>query len=170
MKTDGTFLLPDVKQDTYDLDVAGLPNGYYLKSATLGTVDVTDGLNIGGENPTSPLVLQLSPLGARVGGVVLTAGGKQACSATVVLVPDGSRRSNQRFYQEADVDRTGHYVLRGIAPGDYKLFAFDDVSDVGYLDPGSLRIYENRGQSAHFGVGDRQTVLLRIILTGTRNP
>lgn len=170
VKADGTFLIADVKQDTYDISVAGLPEGYYLKSAGLGTLDVTDGLRVSGEAITMPLVVQASPSGAEVGGVVTTAAGKRACSSTVVLVPDGSRRPRRFMYQEADVDKAGNYVISGITPGDYKLFPFDHSEDVGYLDPATLSIYENRGQQVHLDAGDRRTVPLKVIVTGTNNP
>ena len=170
VKADGTFFIPDVKEDSYDVSASDLPDGYYLKSASLGTLDVTDGLRVSGEAITTPLVLQASASGAQVEGVVMTSAGKPACSSTVVLVPDGSRRSRRFLYQEADVDRAGHYVISGITPGDYKLFPFDHSEDVGYMDPATLSIYENRGQPAHFDAGDRRTVPLKVIVTGTNGP
>jgi len=170
-KTDGTFLLLDVKQDTYDVEIHGLPEGYYLKSAQLGSVAGTDaGLRIGGDPPASPLVLVVSPAAAQVEGVVQAPNGKSVCTATVVMIPDAPRRSIHHYYRSADVDRLGHYVLKGITPGAYKLFAFDHAEEVGYYDPGSLQPYENRGQPAHFDEGDRRTVLLKLIPTGKNNP
>jgi len=170
VKADGTFIIPDVKQDSYDLGLSGLPDGYYLKSAALGTLDATDGLRVGVEAITVPLVIHVSPSGAKVDGVVMTGTGKPACSATVVLVPDGSRRSRRRLYQEADVDRSGHFEMLGIVPGDYKLFAFDHAENVGYMDAGSLSVYANQGQAVHFDEGDRRTVPLKVILTGSGSP
>jgi hypothetical protein len=170
VKADGTFFITDLKQDMYDISVSGLPDGYYLKSASLGTLDVTDGLRVSGEGITMPLVLQASSSGAQVEGVVMTAADKRACSSTVVLVPDGSRRFRRFLYQEAGVDRAGHYVISGITPGDYKLFPFDHPEDVGYLDPAALSIYENKGQPVHLEAGDRRTVMLKVIVTGTNNP
>jgi len=170
VKADGTFFIPDVKEGSYDVSASDLPDGYYVKSASLGTLDVTDGLRVSGEAITMPLVLQASPSGAQVEGIVMTAVGKQACSSTVVLVPDGSRRSRRFLYQETDVDRAGHYVISGITPGDYKLFPFDHSEDVGYMDPATLSIYENGGQPVHFDAGDRRNVPLKVIVTGTNNP
>jgi hypothetical protein len=43
-------------------------------------------------------------------------------------------------------DQFGHYLLRGIAPGDYKLFCWDEVEDGAWEDPDFLRAYEDRGQ------------------------
>jgi Carboxypeptidase regulatory-like domain len=171
VSADGSFLLLDVKQDTYDIDLAGLPESYYLKSARLGTVEaVEDGLKIGGESPTLPLVLEVSMAGGQVDGVVRTGDGKSACTSTVVLIPDGNRRSIQRYYQSTEVDRSGHFVLRGIAPGAYRLFAFDNAGEIGYRDPGSLQPYENQGHPVQIGESDRRTVVLKLIATANENP
>lgn len=170
-KADGTFLLLDVMQDNYDIEINGLPESYYLKSAHMGSIDVKDdGLKVGAEPPTAPLIVELSPAGAGVEGVVQTPNAKPACNATVVLIPDAPRRSIHRYYQSTNVDRLGHYVLQGITPGAYKLFAFDHAEEVGYYDPASLQPYENLAQPAHFEEGDRRTVLLKLISNNKHNP
>jgi hypothetical protein len=170
-RADGSFLLLDVKQDTYDIEVAGLPEGYYLKSARFGNVDaIEDGLRIVGESPSLPLVLEASPAAGEVDGIVQMANGKSACNGTVVLVPDANRRSVERYYQEAEVDHVGHFVLRGIAPGAYKLFAFDDAEEVGYRNPESLQPYENQGQPTEIGEGEHRTISLKLIPTGNKKP
>jgi hypothetical protein len=170
IKADGTFFLPDVMQGTFDLRVSGLPDGYYLQSARLGNLDVTDGLKIGGGAITEPLVVGLSPAGAQVEGIVANSAGKPACTAAVVLVPSGNRRSNQFLYENSEVDRNGHYAFKGVTPGDYKLFAFDHEGVVPYFDAVALSGYENQGQPVHFDAGDRRTVPLKVIVTGTNSP
>jgi Carboxypeptidase regulatory-like domain len=171
VKADGTFLLLNVMQDTYDIQINGLPEDYYMKSAHWGSVEaLDDGLRIGGEPPTAPLILEVSPAAAQAEGVVQAPNGKPACNATVVLIPDTPRRSIHRYYQSTDVDRSGHYTLKGIPPGSYKLFGFDHADEVGYLDPASLQPYENSGQPVHFDEGDRRTVQLKLIPTTKNNP
>lgn len=170
IKTDGTFSLPDVMQGTFDLRISGLPDGYYLQSAKLGNLDVTEGLKIGGGAITEPLAVVLSPSGAQVEGMVVNSAGKPACTAAVVLIPSGDRRSNQFLYQNSEVDRNGHYAFKGVTPGDYKLFAFDHEGVVPYFDAVALSVYETQGQSVHFDAGDRRTVMLKVIVTGTNSP
>ncbi len=64
----------------------------------------------------------------------------------VVLVPDPSRRDQSHLYRKVATDQFGHYLLRGIAPGDYKLFCWDEVEDGAREDPDFLRAYEDRGE------------------------
>jgi hypothetical protein len=112
----------------------------------------------------------VSPAGAQVEGVVMNSGGKLACTAAVVLIPSGDRRSNRFLYENAAVDQNGHYAFKGVTPGDYKLFAFDQAGVVPYFDATALSGYENQGQAVHFDAGDRKTVMLKVIVTGTKNP
>jgi hypothetical protein len=170
VNADGSFLLFDMKQDTYDIDVHGLPEGYYLKSARFGNIDAIEEVRNGGEPPTLPLVLEASSAGGQIDGIVQMANGKSACKATVVLIPDAYHHSVHRYYQETEVDRFGHFALRGITPGAYKLFAFDDADEVGYRDPGSLQPYENQGRPAQIGEGEHRTIELKLIPTGKKSP
>ncbi len=171
VKADGSFFLLDVQQAIYDIDIGGLPEGYYLKSARLGTVDATEiGLRIGEELPTMPLILEVSSAVGQVDGAVELTNGKSACTATVVLIPNGNRRSIQRYFQTTEVDRFGRFVLHGIAPGAYKLFAFDDGNEVAYRDPGSLQLYEKQGQAVQIDEGDRRTVVLKLTATRSKYP
>jgi hypothetical protein len=67
VKADGTFFIPDVREGSYDLFALDLPEGYYLKSASLGTLDVTDELRVSGDAITMPLMVQASPSGGAGG-------------------------------------------------------------------------------------------------------
>jgi len=168
---DGAFTLVDVKQDIYEISLAGLPSDYYLKSARLGTIDaMEDGLRIGTDPPASPLVLEVSSAGGQIDGTVHMGNGKAACTAMVVLIPEENYRSIERLYQTTEVDRLGHFILRGIAPGAYRVFAFDDLGEVEYRDSGSIALYEHQGQSATINEGDHRTISLNLIATGNKNP
>lgn len=41
-------------------------------------------------------------------------------------------------------DKNRHFHTDGLAPGHYRLFAWEDLNDVPYLDPTSLARYENQ--------------------------
>jgi hypothetical protein len=94
VKADGTFFIPDVGPDVYDVEVAGLPSSYYLKSATLGDFEVINSkLRVGNAAESAPLILKIGKPAAEVTGSVQTADGKHACSARVVLIPDSRERA-----------------------------------------------------------------------------
>src|SRR5439155_436723 len=52
----------------------------------------------------------------------------------------------------------GTYRLRGIAPGDYKVFSWDEVEDGAWEDPDFLRTFEDRGQKVSVEEGDTKTL------------
>jgi hypothetical protein len=96
---------------------------------------------------TGPENLQiiLGANGGSISGTTETAD-RKAVSARVFLVPDPSRRRNSMFYREAQSDASGTYQFKGLAPGDYKVFAFEvapppgAIENVEFVTP-----YEQRG-------------------------
>jgi hypothetical protein len=66
-------------------------------------------------------------------------------AASVVLVPNDPRRSRIDLYKIATADESGRFRLTAVAPGDYKIFAWEFVDGGAWLDPAFLRQYEDRG-------------------------
>ena len=50
------------------------------------------------------------------------------------------------LFKSAASDQNGHYEFAAIAPGDYKLFAWDDVEPEAWNDPDFLKDYEKQGE------------------------
>jgi hypothetical protein len=167
VSADGSFVLRDVPEGAYDVNVTGLAANFYLKSVRLGGVDETEsGLRVSGEGSIFPLLLEVSPAGAQVEGAVETNDGKTACQATVVLVPEPDRRDIRRFYYSTDTNRSGRFVIRGVAPGNYRLFAWDREDEAAYFDSEFLRPYEKLHEPVNFEEGEHRTALLKLILIG----
>jgi hypothetical protein len=74
----------------------------------------------------------------------------------VVLVPhsDGSTRRLD-LYKTAKTDRSGKFEIRGIAPGEYSVFAWQEVDPGAWLDPKCLNAYRNYGASFRIGEGQK---------------
>ena len=60
-------------------------------------------------------------------------------------------------------DQSGRFTLKGIAPGDYKLFAWEQIEAGAYQDPDFLKPFENRGESINIREGSRETRQLKAI-------
>ena len=67
------------------------------------------------------------------------------------------------LFKTAPIDATGHFSLAGIAPGEYKLFAWEHAEDGAYQDPEFLKPYENQGQAVTIREGSRETAQLKVI-------
>jgi hypothetical protein len=62
-----------------------------------------------------------------------------------VLVPRESRRQNLLLYRTAQSDNSGNFTMNGIAPGDYKLFAWESVQNTAWMNTEFVAAFENRG-------------------------
>ena len=53
--------------------------------------------------------------------------------------------------------------MRGIAPGDYKLFAWEALENFGYFDPDTLRRAEVQGKAIQVAESSKLVVEAKII-------
>jgi len=86
-----------------------------------------------------------------------------ATGCIVALIPEPRYRSQTALFKSSTTDQFGHFTLRGIPPGEYKLFAWDDIEPGAYQNPDFLRPYEQKGKSVHVDEGGRVTIELRLI-------
>ena len=147
VKADGTFTISNVVTAThYELNVNGLREDYYVKSARLGNADILDAGVEFTSSVTGQLDVFMSSNGGEVEGVVLNADDQPTNTATVELVPDEPHRARSRLYRQASTDQYGRFLIKGVAPGGYKLFAWEDIIDGQYEDPEFMKSYESLGQ------------------------
>jgi hypothetical protein len=88
---------------------------------------------------TGQLDVLMSSNGGEVEGVVLNADDQPAKAAAVELVPDEPNRARSRLYRQASTDQYGRSLIKGVAPGGDKLFAWEDIMDGQYEES---RIHE----------------------------
>ena len=146
---DLSFRLDNVGSDLYNVTVTGLPDGFFVKSAHSGDSDVLlSGLNVRGAAP-EPVEIVLSPHGGQVTGAVKNAATQQlAAQATVALVPREKERAGQAaYYRDATVGQDGQFHFKSVPPGEYKLFAWEDVESGAWLDPDFIKPLDDKGKS-----------------------
>jgi hypothetical protein len=159
---DGTFTMRNLEPEVYRPTV-NAPVGLYMKSARCGTADVTESgvdLTSGGG---CELVITMSANGGQIEGQVQDDKSQPAQGAMVTLVPVGARRDD--LFNVAGTDTSGHFKIVGIAPGSYRLYAWDgaDVNAVRY-DPDYVKPFEGSGQSVQVSEGGRENVSLKLIV------
>ncbi len=144
--TDGSFTVTGVSSGTYRVAVTNLPKNAYVKSALLGGTEVLNaGVRIDGE-PGGALEIQIGQNPGTFDAAVIDDNQEAASGATVVLVPDPSRRQRQDAYRSATTNESGRVHFEGVIPGDYKVFAWDEVEFSAWQDPDFIRMYEDRGK------------------------
>lgn len=154
----GRFEWKNVKPGTYYVQFFGDDRDSYLKSVTLGEGEVDTGFSISG-----PVTLDLvvSPKGGRVEGVV-TDHDQPVSDATVVLIPEEKFRKSRQHFAVATSDQRGHFTLRGLAPGTYTAFAWQDIDDGLYYDANFLRSQQSNATSVKVEAGSQQRVDLKL--------
>lgn len=153
---DGSIHLAGITPGIWNFVLDSLPDGLWIKSATFGSVDVTRGeINIS-PGSRGQLHIVLAANGAQVTGSVLEEG--QPRKATVVLVPSAPElQSSASMYRTAPTQADGTFSFKGVRPGAYKLFAFEDVDAFAWMDPDFLKPVESLGESISVSEGDRVT-------------
>jgi protocatechuate 3,4-dioxygenase beta subunit len=143
----GTFTFSNVPTAHYTLRVAGLPDTAYVADIRKGDTSIFDsGFLAGGESAT-PIEVVVNLAGIAVEGTVRDAAQKPVTNATVVLAPPQSRRGNRALYKKVSTDSSGHFSMAGVAPGGYKVFAWEVAPpDTAYMNAEFMAPYEERGQ------------------------
>jgi 5-hydroxyisourate hydrolase-like protein (transthyretin family) len=164
---DGTFVLHDVSDGNYRIALTSLPDGYYVRPEGEGveaSVLVSHG-------HAAPVEVRLRPGAGQIEGTVYKTKNNDevAPSSTVALVPDQRRRANSEYYRLAVADRSGRFVIGAVIPGDYRLFAWQDVERGQYLDPDFIQQYEDFGKPIHVEEGSRNGDIQLQLATQTRD-
>lgn len=168
IKGDNTFSIGNVPEGTYRVNINGMPEGAYLKSARMGGQDVLESGLIMTRGRRGSLDLVISAAAGRLDGTTLDSDGKPFMGARVVLVPDGDRRKIPNLYRTTSSDQYGRFTMRSVPPGDYKLFAWESVEAGAYQDAEFMRPYEDQGQVVHVTEGGETTAELKVISTENR--
>lgn len=162
-KEDGSFVIGGLDPAVYHAS-ALLPGDLYLKAVRwLGRDVMQCGIDLTEGAAESKLVVVLSANGGQIDGVVSDDRSAPVVEAMVTLVPAGGTPSKSLF-KFAWTSTQGHFHMQGIAPGSYKLFAWEDVdtNQVMY-DPDFLKPFDAQAQSIEISEGSKESVQLKLI-------
>ena len=120
----GKFRLKGITPGLYRVLVNNLRAGHYVKSIRIGDYEVTEtGLDLGRGVLPGELMVVLSANGGTLKGTTRNENGVSPGGAQVLAIPiSGARRMKM-----AVTDQSGRYEIKGLAPGDYRVFAFEDI-------------------------------------------
>jgi hypothetical protein len=157
------FALTRVEPGDYDLSIPDLPDDSYIQSAGSDNLDIlSKPLRVGYDAP-DPLRIVLGVDGGRLDGVVVDGANRAVANAQVVLVPDANRRLSPMMFRSTTSGEDGRFTLRGIPPGDYKLFAWQRIEPNAYMNPNFLAGFEILGLPLTIQPGSAGTVTVRMI-------
>jgi hypothetical protein len=136
---------------------------FYSKSVIYGGKEITEtGLTL----PTSPATLEIviAADGATVQGSVVNAKNEPVDGATVIAIPANPKlRRWAELYQPATTDENGQFTIQGLRPGEYQVYAWQDIDSYTFLDPDFMRGYEDRGRELKAEANGRYTLVLPVL-------
>ena len=167
IKPDGTFSIENASMGIeYGVTLTGLPPDMYVKEVRNGDIDLlNEPLRISGLLSDS-INIVVDANGGRIDGLIRDARTTPAAYVQVVLVPD-LHRERRELYKTVTSDAAGSFVFRGIPPGDYKVFAWDDLDPYEYFDDKFISQFD--GFSAvHVSESEQQTLDVKLIPSRAR--
>ena len=154
------FTLKDVHDGEFRLDAWGISKDCYIKEVRYGDSTVTEATIRVAKGVVGSLEITMSSRGAHVQGTVLNEDTLPAVGAWAVAIPDKKTRRASYF---ANTDQYGHFEVRGLPPGKYKLFSWGALQQGAWEDPEFLKEYEAKATALEVGEGDTKTVELKLI-------
>jgi hypothetical protein len=162
---DGTFIIPQLPRTRYSItnDTADT----CLADISQGGKSVYDDGFIGGMD-AEPIEVVLSNQCGTVQVQVVDDKNKAVSHAFVSLVPAMEHRRNPELYKRSifDVAASKYPPIKRIPPGEYKLFAWDNIPPNAELNEQFLSKYEDRGVRVTVRHGDSLTIQVPLISTG----
>lgn len=164
---DGRFQWTNVPAGTYFVLLGrerGKNENWFVKSVGGGPAGDVSTISVSGG--LIALDVAVGANGGIVEGIVTDSQGKPVPDAIVVVAPEAALRLHIDRIQNTISDQHGHFLLHGIAPGQYSLFAWDNVDGDAYYDPDFLRNYEQQATALRISESDRKSLQLQVITTG----
>ena len=146
---DGTFVIKDVFEGRYQLHMTASPrtsSELYIAAIRQGAQDIRNEGIIDVRRSMLPIEIRFRSGAGTVQGVVEGPGGTIPSHADVVLVPDAPLRENVVFYDRTATSETGHFKFEGVAPGAYKVFAFERLPDTAEQNSRFIARYDTLGK------------------------
>jgi hypothetical protein len=169
---DNSFRMPSIFPGDFRVMVSPLINAFswtpqtladpltnmYVKAARYGNQDVlSGGLHLDTHSPDQRLQITLAT-GGGLQGVVLSTRNEPMSNVKVALIPNSGNPDREDLYRSAVTDVSGRFKIQGIAGGDYRVFAWEDIADGAWEDADILRAADARGKTVHINEGEQSSV------------
>lgn len=160
---DATVQFGVVPEGTYALTMPAATGMYVADMRQSGRSVLDQGRITVGKDSAEPVEVVLAADGGRIEGTVEGAD-KTSTTVRVSLIPEGTRRDNLLLYRRASLVQ-GRFSLNDVPPGNYKLYAWEDLPIGADENAEFMAVYETRGRAVTVRAG---VAMSDVTLTLTR--
>ena len=147
----GKVTIPRAAEGNYQVFIQGADNLFVADVRQGDTSILNSGIDVRNATP-APFEILLSSNGGTIEGVVANADKSPMSRATVLLVPND--RQNMQLIKTAITGADGKYEIRGVRPGEYKVFGGPpNALPAGGITAELLSNIESRGASISVKAG-----------------
>ena len=162
VKADGSFTLENVSPGEYRVAMASLPVNDYIKKARLGETDLLEMNGSIQSGSSESLEIVIGRNGGQIIGTLVDKNSKPVANTQVLLIPD-RHRDWRELFKGRTTDQAGKFTIQGIPPGDYKIFAWEDIQPFAFTDLEVLRQYEAQAKPVKIAEQSKETIEVKII-------
>lgn len=158
-QNDGSFAVANVAPGRYRVNVMGAGDSAFVKPVKLGGLEIGNReFEIAGGAAPEMAILLSTEAGQVTGRVKGPAG--PVPEATVVIAGGNGE------FRNATTAEDGSFAIGGLAPGEYKFYAWEDVETGAWQEREFLNRYANRALTITAGAGKATNLLAGVIPAG----
>jgi hypothetical protein len=140
---DGTFQFDSVPPVMMEVSMSRVP-GAYLKSVQLGDKALPD-RRFDLSRTHGPLTITMGTDMAEVEGTAKLSSGQPAARVRITVIPYETNLGRTELQRFGFTNDDGEFQIKDVAPGDYKVFAWEDVDIGAPKDPEFRKPFETSG-------------------------
>ena len=100
--------------------------------------------------------------GGTIDGHVLDSENRTIVDGIVVLIPDELQAKNH-LYRTANTDQNSKFIIRGIAPGAYHLYAWRELEGAAYRNADYMKSFEGQGMAVKVEADGHLAIDIKIL-------
>lgn len=158
VESDLKFTVKNVSPGKYRVNALALPDNCYVQSIAYGGQDIPeDGVDMSGGGAIEVVI---STTGAQLDVTTADRDGRPIAGAALALIPKDRPRTEMKA---GTSDQNGQASFKSLRPGDYKIFAFEDVEGGAVQDTEFMKDFESRATEQKLAPGAHQSIQIKVI-------
>lgn len=159
----GAFTIENASPEKYRPILNGLPQGLWLKSIQSGGNEIIDsGLDLS-SGASGPIEIILGVGTGTLTGTVMDAKQQPAGGIFITLLPEPLKEHRFDRLRSVPSNQDGQFSLTNLAPGEYKLYAWESTEPPAFMDPAVTKPYETLAKRITIKPGSNEQVTLNAI-------